>query len=151
MAAFPSYSDGDPRQALQQFILGIGQLLDELLIEKTSRYSSLFVDQLLPLVREAWLFSRDRVGATAESAFTIHDDVLANHDLQGPPLKAKLGIVRYYYDQFVQSGAAHILKRLLGAIDTLLKSFGQASGVGGFLEELKETTENIIEDVQPVP
>jgi hypothetical protein len=150
MAEFPDYSEGNPRWALHQFIVAIGQLLDELLSGSNDSARTLFIPQLLPDVRAAWDFSRPRVGSVAEAAFDISDSLIAHHDLEGPPLRAKLGVVRYYYDQFVQTGAAHVLKRLLGAIDTLLKSFTQATGVSGFLEELKETTENIIEDAAPL-
>jgi hypothetical protein len=146
MAHFPEFRvNENPRQLLIEFLMGLQQLLNEVLENGSGPTGlPLFVPDLFPLVREAWIHGREQIPAFMESVRTISSQRIAEHQLEGPPLQAKLGIIRYYSGQFINFGTSAVLERLFSAINSLLKSLADAAGAGGFLGELKELAENAI-------
>jgi hypothetical protein len=152
MANFPDFApDRNPADLLRDFVLALQALLDELMAEgRGPTGTPLFIPELLPVVQEAWRSGRGRVASFAATVRDLSATKINEHQLEGSPLKAKLGVIGHYARRFAESGTAILLRRLLQAIDTLLKSLTQASGAGGFLEELKETVENIIDDAKEI-
>jgi hypothetical protein len=146
MADFPEFRvNENPRQLLVEFLMGLQQLLNEVLENGSGPTGlPLFVPELFPLVRQAWFAGRGQIPTFIESVRTISDQRIAEHQLQGAPLGAKLEVIRYFSGQFAIFGTAAILGRLFRPIDSLLKSLAEAAGAGGFLGELKELAENSI-------
>lgn len=77
----------------------------------------------------------------------VNLDRLAQAGLTGNSLKGKLAVVAQWAQRLLTSPGVGLLRKILGAINTLLGSFVQATGVGELIKELKETSENVIDDV----
>ena len=151
MSSFPEFSpDVDPREILIKFLDGLYDVLSETL--ETGRGPSgpnapfLFIDSLFQDVRDAWFEGREEVFRLSGAVGELSSDKLAEHQLAGSPLKAKINTVLHWYSQFVQNSAPGIFRRLLKSINTLLNSLIEATGVGGVIHELKGTVEDSIDD-----
>ncbi len=70
---------------------------------------------------------------------------IQEHGLSGRHLRFKLEVIRYLNGRYAATGKG-ILKKLLDAIDTLLKSIIKAAGLGDAAEKLKDFIKDSIDD-----
>jgi hypothetical protein len=132
----------DPRPVLYQFVISVRDFLDELVREgRDPAGTPLFVERLVEFMRPAWeegrpIFERLAVAITDASL-----DRLREHGLSGRQLHFKLEVIRYLNEQYLAIGKG-ILKKLLDAIDTLLKSIIKAAGLSGSISRLRVLPRN---------
>lgn len=143
----PNYpGSGDPKPALIAFVRGVQNFLDELVRNNTDpQERPLFIRVLLPLMRAAWEEGQPVFGRIVEAIATTDSERLVEHGLSGQQLRYKLETIRYFDSRYRAVGKS-VLRRLLGPIDTLLKSIIKAIGLGDAAEELKDYIEKSIDD-----
>jgi hypothetical protein len=142
----PQYGSGDSRGALGDFVRGVHLFLDELVQgNRDPAERPIFVENLLTLMRGAWQEGRG-VFESIESGIRNADPArVREHGLEGQQLRFKLGVLRYLNDRYQTIGKG-VLRRLLDAIDTLLKSIISVLGGGEAAEELKDYIKDSIDD-----
>lgn len=136
----------DPRPVLYQFVLSVRDFLDELVREgRDPTGTPLFVERLVEFMRPAWEEGRPIFERLAVAIGDASLGRLQEHGLSGRQLHFKLEVIRYLNEQYLAIGKG-ILKKLLDAIDTLLKSIIKAAGLGDAAEELKDFIKDSIDD-----
>lgn len=143
----PVYNGGpNNRQALVSFVLSVRDFLEELVADNLDpKGEPLFIGRLWELMKPAWEEGKPVFARLANNLGETQSSILIEHGLGGQQLRFKLGVVRYFNEQYVRFGKG-VLKRLLEAIDTLLKSIIKAAGLGDAAEELKDYIEKCIDD-----
>ncbi|MBS0223702.1 MAG: hypothetical protein JSR91_23490 [Proteobacteria bacterium] len=135
----------DPRPVLYQFVISVRDFLDELVREgRDPTGTPLFVERLLGFMGPAWEEGRPIFEGLAVAISDASPERLREHGLSGRQLGFKLEVIRYLNEQYLASGKG-ILRRLLDAIDTLLKSIIKAAGLGDAAEELKDFIKDSID------
>ena len=144
MPDFPTGKEtGYERGLLEQFVEATREFLLGLVTNGTdSRGTFLFVDDLFPLLKEAWPGVDAHFQAAIEKIPKIEDEQLDRHALRGPQLQLKLRIVSYFAERFRQVGGLQLLFRLIDAIEALLDSILDAASVGGAIKEYKQGVKN---------
>lgn len=137
---FPQYAGvGDNRRVLAEYIHTIALFLDEIVRTGTDYQGGpLFDERLLPPMRAAWEEARPRFDYVAARAAEIGPGAIAEHGLAGRQLQYKLAVVEHRNGIFRSLGGVLGFRRVIEAIDTLLKSILDAAGVGGGLAEIKD-------------
>jgi len=109
---------------------------------------SLFVEKLLPEIRQAWEeFQDDFNVEDAQRLVTkTPGPVLQSHGLYGRQLRLKLSAIASWRERFLGKKTKKLLLRLLDAIDTLLDSLMQAAGIDKALKEIKDILRNAIDE-----
>lgn len=143
----PVYEGGaNYRQALIGFVKAVDEFLDELVKgNRDGEGEPLFIESLWRIMGPAWEEGRHEFQRIAIGLAVTSDGRLIEHGLGGMQLRYKLGVVRYFNEQYQKLGK-RMLKRLLESIDTLLKSIIKAVGLGDAAEELKDYIEQCIDD-----
>ena len=77
-----------------------------------------------------------------EKIHKLSDNAIYDHGLTGNQLSLKFSIIKYRYEKFLSSRTGKLLRKLLYAIDTLLDSIIDATGVGGAVKEFKDALAN---------
>src|SRR5262245_29072058 len=130
---FPEFSgQGDPRNTLVNFVKEVQKFLDELV-----QQDSLFRQSLRGDMRAAWQEVQPLFSEVTTRIRNISDADIDDHGLGGAQLRFKLAVIRFFYDQYQRVGTT-FLKKLIGIIDTLLKSILEAIGGGGAIAEIKD-------------
>lgn len=138
---FPQYADmaQDPRGVLVDFVATTRNFLDEIVRTGTDYEGRpLFDDLLRELMRAAWAEARSQFEVVMPRILQISSPLIEQHGLSGQQLKFKLATIERRNTIFTQRGGGFLFHRVLGAIDTLLKSILDAAGAGGAIEEIKE-------------
>lgn len=137
---FPQYAGtGDSRAVLAAYVRVIRQFLDEI-VETGTDYQRrpLFDEALIGLMRAAWHEARPRFDVVAARAAELAPRAIEEHGLAGQQLQYKLAVVEHRNGIFRSLGGVFGFRRVIEAIDTLLKSILDAAGVGGGLAEIKD-------------
>jgi hypothetical protein len=136
----------DPRRILAHFVISVRDFIDELVREnRDPRGRPLFVEGLLEFMRPGWEEGRPIFESLAVAISDARLDRVQEHGLSGQQLRFKLEVIRYLNQRYLAIGKG-ILKKLLDAIDTLLKSIIKAAGLGDAAEELKDFIKDSIDD-----
>jgi hypothetical protein len=139
---FPNYETGDSRPVLSAFVIATRDFLADLVrTNRDPRRQSLFHPALLPEMRAAWSDALPMFQLVANRIESLEDSTITDHGLSGVQLRFKLSVIRFLYGSYLRFGARY-LRRLIGAIDTLLKSTLSALGAGEGITEIKEFIEH---------
>ena len=76
----------------------------------------------------------------------INDRAIYEHGLHGAQLRLKFSVIRFLHARYLNIPGVGQLRRLIEAIDTLLKSILGAAGVGEGIKEIKEYIEHSLTD-----
>jgi hypothetical protein len=108
----------------------------------------LFIEDLLPEIREAWEEFREDLNV--ENAQKLINEtpgsVLQSYGLYGSQLRLKLSAISSWRERFFGKRTKKLLLRLLDAIDTLLDSLMQAAGIDKAIKEIKDILRNSIDE-----
>ncbi|HLI13374.1 MAG TPA: hypothetical protein VKY65_17410 [Alphaproteobacteria bacterium] len=144
---FPVYEGGDSRRALGAFVIAARDFLAELIeTNRDPRGQSLFHEELLLEMRAAWAEAYPEFERVARATRELGEAQIRDHGLYGAQLRFKLTVVRFLYGRYLQLGGIGPLRRVIDAIDTLLKSILGALGAGEGIKEIKEYIEYSLED-----
>lgn len=141
---FPSVDGIDDGEKRKLFVVWVKESLDCLVNEK--EYEHLFVDELVIPMRSAWKEAKPLFEDFEKEVVNLEDGVVEQHGLAGAQLDFKLATVRHWAGIFLSSALRPILRWLLKAIDTLLKSLLSATPVGTALEEMKDAISDAIDE-----
>ncbi len=143
----PTYDgSANPGMPLAKFVYGVHDFLSELVRDNADpKGQPLFIEPLLALMRAAWEEGRAIFSRIAEKIETTQMDVLTEHGLATQQLRFKFGTISHFNQAYANTGKS-VLRKLLGAIDTLLRSIIKAAGLGDAAEELKDFIEKNIDD-----
>ena len=134
----------------------LGIFLDETLdFLKTLAYEgvdaegrSLFIEKLLPEIRQAWEEFQDDFNVEEAQGLVNETPgpALQSHGLYGNQLRLKLSAISTWRERFFGKGTKKLLLRLLDTTDTLLDSLMQAAGIDKALSEIKDILRNSIDE-----
>lgn len=141
-ANFSELSYREPQSALSGFILALHDLLDELVKSNQSPLGEpLFWPELLEYMLPAWEIESRRFDPVAKMAYEVSDEKLTEHGLTGPTLRLKLRVVSFLHERYLAVGKSG-LRRLIEAINDLLKSYLAAIGANEAIAEIKDFIRN---------
>jgi hypothetical protein len=136
----------EPRAALEGFVIYLRDFLDEIVREQHSPVGEpLFWPQLTEALREAWDAERRRFEPVARLAHDLTDVSLEDHGLQGSALRLKLAVVDFWHRRYKAVGKTAV-RRLIEALNDLLKSYLAAVGANEALAEIKDFVRNCLLD-----
>jgi hypothetical protein len=145
-ASFAELDYREPQAALEGFVLNLRELLDELIREQHSLAGEpLFWPQLTEALREAWETEKERFEPVARLARDLTYSTLEGHGLQGSALRLKLAVVDFWHRRYRAVGKT-ALRRLIEALNDLLKSYLAAVGANEVLAEIKDFVRNCLLD-----
>lgn len=145
-ASFAELDYREPQVALEGFVLNLRDFLDELIREQHSLAGEpLFWPQLTDALGEAWDAEMTRFEPIARLARDLTDSVLDDHGLQGSALRLKLAVVDFWHRRYRAVGKT-ALRRLIEALNDLLKSYLAAVGANEALAEIKDFVRNCLLD-----
>jgi hypothetical protein len=144
---FPTYGGaGNGRPSLHAFVIAVRDFLNELVTDNQDPSGQfLFAEELLPELRAAWHEIYQEFQRIAEATHQISDAGIHEHGLYGAQLRFKLSVIRFLHRRYTDLGGRGPLRRLLGAINTLLKSILSAIGAGEGIKEIKDYIEHALE------
>jgi hypothetical protein len=137
---FPELTNDNPRNALGDFVIQTRNFLDDLVRNKTG----LFHPELLAGMTDAWRDAYALFEPIAARARELSLEAILEHGLYGAQLKFKLAVVRFLHEKFLSDTG--VLRRLIGAIDTLLGSILGALHANEAIKEIKEFIEHSLKD-----
>ncbi|OYW55475.1 MAG: hypothetical protein B7Y80_16855 [Hyphomicrobium sp. 32-62-53] len=145
-ANFEALDYRDPRKALEEFVLNLREFLNELVKEQHSPAGEpLFWPQLTEDLVAAWSAESERFAPISKQARELKDGTLRDHGLEGAALKLKLGVVDFWHRRYRIVGKT-ALRRLIEALNDLLKSYLAAIGANEALAEIKDFIRNCLLD-----
>ncbi len=134
-------------QRLIQFVRATYEVLGKLVeSERDPQEQLLFLEELLPPMRAAWREVRPHFEELERAIDALPDQQIYRHGFSEGQLDFKLGVVASWWNRFSARGGRRIAKKLLDAIDNVLDSLIDATGVGGAIKEIKDAINGSIED-----
>lgn len=143
------------RQELTVFLAETLGFLRNLCLENNDVFLEMFREK----IRNAWLeFEGDFVWSEAEEIINnLSDDKLEKHGLYGNQLDLKLSAVGFWREGFdrlrerfnlreiTKELLLEWLKWLIDAIDTVLESFLEITGISGAIKEIKDCLRTLLD------
>lgn len=135
---------------IMEFIGDVKEFLNEI-VNTDDNAQRMFYPILVRPMRDAWPNVSPRFDILKNSLKLTSNNKLRDHGLTGNELEFKFSVIRYlskkFFDNFPNSfSIAKIwLKKLLEALDKLLKSIFDAVGGGGAIGEYKDFIESCID------
>ncbi|HET7231404.1 MAG TPA: hypothetical protein VFJ16_15455 [Longimicrobium sp.] len=143
----PANEDPDVT-ALTEFLDRTEQLLNHLVAQAETLSDALgqpiFIQELVPEMKLAWNSAKPRFDTLRDRLKATPVTRLDEYGLTGSERSFKQKIVNYWSKLWGKLPTIDVLRRLLDAIDNLLKSILSAVGLGDALEEFKEGLKHAI-------
>lgn len=137
----------DNRRMVIQFLVVVQEFLSKLVESGVDPDGvPIFADELRDSMREAWIEIRPRFEEAEARVLEVPEERLVGYGLAGAQLEFKLNVITWVWQRYLQSGGKDMLRKLLNAIDTLLKSILGVIAVGDAIVEFKESLESSIMD-----
>ena|SRR3990172_11063084 len=105
----------------------------------------LFIGNVLPQMRAAWAEMPEHFRALRAGVGRLSDTKIRDHGFSPIQLNFKLQVVASWWRRFSENGGRRIALKLLGAIDTVLDSLIDATGLGGAIKEIKDAIAGAID------
>jgi hypothetical protein len=97
-------------------------------------------------MRAAWQEMPPHFQDLERAIEALPPEQILRHGFSGRQLDFKLGVVASWWQRFSAGGGRRIAKRLLDAIDDVLESLIDSTGVGGAIKEIKKAINGSIDD-----
>ena len=134
-------------QRLLLFIRATRTTLSEVVISgRDLQGRQLFHPQLIPSMRAAWKEIDSHFNELESAVRKLNTQQLQQHGFIGKLLDFKLKVAGWSWMRFADFGGGRLLKKSLGAIDNVLESLIEATGVGSAIKELKDAVMGSIDD-----